>query len=463
MSPRERLGPVRMDRVALVAPVGALRSVLVEVADAGVVELDAVTENVVPAPAPATAGLRAAWGSDGLEPRLAREAPDESSLAADHEPAVLAGEAELARKRQGAVVKGRVAALLGWAPERTLEDLRARVAPHGGAVVALARPVGVEPPTLLAPRGVAAPFRPLVDIYGTVRYTDVDPTPFAAIAFAVMFGMMFGDVGHGVVLVMLALRARTGRGVLGRFRAAWPLGVAAGAVAVVFGVAYGELFGPTGALPALWLRPLDDPMRLLVAGVVVGAVLLGASEVIATINRWREGGFARALYDRSAIAGLCWFAGLGLLGSGLAEKAGVLALSGAVVLAAGTVLVFVGSVVGGGGIGQAVVESFDGILRLGSNLVSFARLAAFGLTHAAITLVVWDGTTALWHPSPSAVGAVLLFAVGNALAFALELLVVGVQALRLEYYELFSRIFGEEGRPFRPWHIPLDGRPSEAS
>jgi len=88
--------------------------------------------------------------------------------------------------------------------------------------------------------------------------------------------------------------------------------------------------------------------------------------------------------------------------------------------------------------------------------VSFARLAAFGLTHAALALVVWQATTALWGNGPLAtVGAVLVFLVGNAVTFALEGLVAAVQALRLEYYELFSRIFSGDGRPFDPWHVPV--------
>jgi V/A-type H+-transporting ATPase subunit I len=103
-----------------------------------------------------------------------------------------------------------------------------------------------------------------------------------------------------------------------------------------------------------------------------------------------------------------------------------------------------------------VVELFDLVVRLGSNLVSFARLAAFGLTHAALGAVVWQGTTAVWEPGIAAVAAVALFVVGNAVALTLEALVAGIQALRLEYYELFSRVFDVEGRPFRPWKLPAD-------
>ncbi len=95
-------------------------------------------------------------------------------------------------------------------------------------------------------------------------------------------------------------------------------------------------------------------------------------------------------------------------------------------------------------------------MRLGANVVSFARLAAFGLTHAVLGWMVWSATVALWHRGVlGAAGAVVVFVAGNALAFGLEALVAGIQALRLSYYELFSRVFVQEGRPFRPWHLEL--------
>src|SRR6185312_2074630 len=101
-----------------------------------------------------------------------------------------------------------------------------------------------------------------------------------------------------------------------------------------------------------------------------------------------------------------------------------------------------GSGGGGAGTGQAVVELVDTVTRLGGNVVSFSRLAAFGITHAAIAGIVWAGAVALWGKGPiGAAGAVVLFAVGTALAFGLEALVAAIQALRLEYYELFSRVF----------------------
>jgi len=109
------------------------------------------------------------------------------------------------------------------------------------------------------------------------------------------------------------------------------------------------------------------------------------------------------------------------------------------------------------------VELFDLVVRIGSNVVSFTRLAAFGLTHAALSLLVWEGARVLWQQGGAAcVAAVAVFAAGTALAFGLEALVAAVQALRLEYYELFSRVFVTQGRPFRPWHVPVVTGPDAA-
>jgi V/A-type H+-transporting ATPase subunit I len=142
----------------------------------------------------------------------------------------------------------------------------------------------------------------------------------------------------------------------------------------------------------------------------------------------------------------------------------LLVSAGAVIIGLGALLLFVGFVLAAGstvaGATQAVVELFDSLLRIASNVVSFSRLAAFGLTHAAIGLVVWDATTAIGGTDggPAIAAAVVMFVVGHGLSFALEVLVVGVQALRLEYYELFSRVMTVEGRAFAPWRMPDEMR-----
>lgn len=409
--------PTRMDRIAVVAPAARLRPILVAVWEAGIVEPD-------------------------ILPEAASEAE------------------ELDRVAASAVTRGTVAAIAGWSPAAATDALAEHLRPLGGAVVRLPFPRGAEPPTLIAGGGSSGAFQPLVDIYATVPYADVNPALFAGLAYAAMFGMMFGDVGHGVLLTGAGLvLARMRKGPLAQYRRAAPFVVGAGIASTLFGFAYGEAFGPTGLVPTLWLSPLAHPTTLLAAGIGVGAALLAISYSIGTANRWREGGPGRALVDLSGFAGTALYLGLALTGGGWMLHVLGLALAGAALAAAGLILGFVGLYAEAGGRAagaiEAGVELFDAVIRIGANTVSFGRLAAFGLTHAALGSMVWSGTVffaerggAFW------LVAAVLFVFGNAIAFALEALIAGIQALRLDYYELFSRIFIASGRTFHPWQAP---------
>ncbi|MFI5283315.1 MAG: V-type ATPase 116kDa subunit family protein, partial [Candidatus Dormibacterales bacterium] len=279
-----------MIRVAIVGPADGFRDELVEVADAGVVELEASSESDSSDAAEALRRLHAA-GTVEQEAKLAARPEPVPLLEAQLRADLLAGEVELQRRAASASGHGPFKAVVGWCPMPALERLRARVAPLGGGVVELTRQPFVEPPTMLRTPKAARAFQPLVDIYGPVRYADIDPTPFAAFAFVLMFGMMFADAGHGLLLAAAGLVIRFSRNPrLARIKANWALPFAGGLVAAAFGLAYGEFFGPTGVVPLLWLRPMENPLQLLVAGIVVGAVLLAISYGIGTVNRWREGG-----------------------------------------------------------------------------------------------------------------------------------------------------------------------------
>ena len=461
-----RFTPARMQRIAVVASADMLRDALVAVAGSGRVEFDEPADSSG-APSQAARALQrmgahpeSAHG--GAAVMLSAAAPDVAELERAGRADLLAGEAQLQQYATAAVCRRAVAAVPGWCPADQLPTLGARLDAVGAAAVPLPTPRGVDPPTLLNTRpGLSGSFSALVRTYGTVPYHDIDPTVWAGLAYVVMFGMMFGDVGHGLLLIAAAAMIRLGW--IRRFpslRPMWTFIGAAGVAAGVFGVLYGECFGPTGLVPVVWLAPLDNPLRLLLVALAVGAVLLGAAYTVGAANRWREGGFRLAVYAPSGIAGATVFAGAGMVLGGYMIGPRVLVTVGLVVCTAGLLLALIGlyaeSGGGGAGILQAAIGGLDLVVRLGSNLVSFARLAAFGMTHAALGWVVWRGTTALWAQSwTGAVGAVVLFVVGNVVAFALEALVAGVQALRLEFYELFSRVFIGEGRPFRPWTVPV--------
>ncbi|MEU8123866.1 V-type ATPase 116kDa subunit family protein [Spirillospora sp. NPDC049024] len=465
----ESLWPVRMARVAVVAPAGSLRDALARVADAGVVE---------PEPGPRPHGrpggaARPLPGAGGLEPAVLPFAPDPRRLAERNRPDLVEGEAQVRERADAAVRKGQVAAVVGWMPRAAHAALAARLAEVGAALVRLPHPRGVEAPTLLAGEDRRDSLRgslvPLVATYGPVPYADLDPTPLASAAYVLMFGIMFGDAGHGLMLVAAAAALAAGwPRPPARWRRAWPFVLGAGAAATAFGVLYGEFFGPTGVVPRLWLSPLDSPVELMVFAVGLGTALLAGAYALGIVNRWREGGWSAALYEPSGISGASVLLGLGALAAGFYFHRPIVTVAGGGLAVLGLVLAFTGFLAraGGGGTGavEAVVELFDLVVRLGANVVSFARLAAFGLTHAALAAVVWTRTAALWrHGGVMPVLAVVLFVLGTAVTFALEALVAGVQALRLEYYELFSRLFNAQGRPFRPWHIRMTAEEVDAA
>jgi len=463
-----------MSRVALIAPHDRLRAMLVAIAQSGRVQF------VGPQPAAHGEAVEALRRLDRVQPpheperpRVLELARDVAELEREGRRDLLAGEVEITRRAESAVHRGSFAMLVGWVPEVDLAGLTAALAAVGAAAVELPRPPLVDPPTLLRTRGLARRFAPLVGTYGAPRYADLDPTPFAALSFVFMFGMMFGDAGHGLLLAALGLGLRWATGPradvrwrrLAPLRPLWPFAVAGGVMATVFGLLYGEAFGPTGIAPALWVNPLDHPVELLDVALAVGALLLASSYAVGIFNRLKESGFTAALHAPSGIAGLAVFAGGGLLALGIDLHAAALLIAAVVVAGGGIVLLFEGFVAESGrsgtAIAQALIEVFDAVIRVGANLISFTRLAAFGLMHAALGGVVLDGARSLVHRGPAGVAAgIALFAIGNAAAFTLEALVAGVQAMRLEYYELFSRVFAGEGEPFSPWRITVTGRVS---
>ena len=311
--PRSDLAiPARMSRVAIVAPRTRLREALVELADAGVVEL----VGAVPPPQGEEVEAlrrveRLSLRAGPARPCLAPEPPDVAELERRSERELLAGEVELARRADAAVRHGSFAGYVGWVPESELDTLAARLAPAGAALVELPKPVWADPPTLLRSMRLARPFRPLVETYGAARYEDIDPTPFAAVAFVLMFGMMFGDVGQGLVLVLLGLCPAPRRAAV------------CASLRVCLAARRGVRRRPApssacctasssarpGSCPHSGSTRSRSRCGCLSRPLAVGAVLLACSYAIGTVNRWRERGPAAALVAPSGFAGFAVFLG----------------------------------------------------------------------------------------------------------------------------------------------------------
>jgi V/A-type H+-transporting ATPase subunit I len=301
-------------------------------------------------------------------------------------------------------------------------------------------------PSLVRYPGWLKPFVPLVKSYGVPRYGEFDPALPFAITYLLLFGAMFGDVGHGAVILLLAamLYRRLGR-------MAW-VGMAAGAVSMLFGLLYGSVFGYEDLIEPLWLSPLHDPIRVLTLAVGFGVGFIVFTLLVNTRNKLVAGHVGEALFDSTGVAGLVFYLGaVGALASlagafELATPAGVLAGLGITVIAAFKWLE------GKAGIGERIlvtaIETLETGINLFANTLSFMRVAAFSLNHVALALAVFTLASGL-----DVTGHWLTIVLGNIVIIVLEGGIVAIQALRLMYYEGFSRFFSGDGTEFVPLRL----------
>lgn len=356
----------------------------------------------------------------------------------------------------------------GWLPAGALPALQEKLHALCSEVVfevsppaasELARvPIALENPTPLRA------FQSLVTTYGRPGYEELDPTPLLALTFPLIFGLMFGDAGHGLLLAL------AGALLLSRKIAAWrdaaPWGallLACGLSATGFGLLYGSFFGFENVLPALWLRPLQDTFSVLRFAIGTGIALLSVGMLYHSLNAARMHNWGRLLCHRSALAGLLFY--WSLIGLGLKIFGVTLPFSssllGGIALLSGTLLTFsepLSALLGGQrpqfheSVGTylilAAFELFETLLTLFSNTLSYVRMGAFAVAHGALSLVIFIIARVLSREG--SLGYWLILALGNLFIIGFEGLIVSIQTLRLEYYEFFSKFFAGNGQPYRP-------------
>jgi V/A-type H+-transporting ATPase subunit I len=369
----------------------------------------------------------------------------------------------------------------GWVPaadvpalERRIRDLTRE---SGWLEVTPAEKCPAEEiPVLLRPPGWLRPFGLLVSAYGLPQYRELDPTLLVAVSYLLMFGMMFGDVGHGLVFAAGGL-LMFGRCRQPQLRDVGLLVLFCGLSSMVFGALYGSWFG----LPALkhwavWHDPLEgDPLGFMSTAIGAGIVLMSCGLIFNVANHVRRGRALAGCLDKFGLAGILFYWGL----LGLLLNYGWVRSQG---LTAGFVGLFVilpvlgwilkepievlrrrrrgqeGAGTGAethtlaGAFMESLVEVFEGGMSYLSNTVSFVRLAAYAMSHSALLLAAFMMAGQIRHV-PTAGGAlsVAVVVLGNVVALVLEGIIAAVQALRLEYYEFFSKFYPGNGQPFQPF------------
>ena len=327
--------------------------------------------------------------------------------------------------------------LVGWTSAASEEELEIALQKKGVAakVFFSEKPTDRISPVMTHHQKWIQPFSFFVNMAGSLRSDEVDPTPMLAIIVPLLFGYMFPDVGHGFVLLIggFLLRSRWSQAAI-----LVPCGLAA----IAFGVVFGDVFGRHDIIDALWIRPLEEPLLTLMAPLVLGAVLITTGLVFSGIEAsWRN-----------------------KLGTWVQTEASVLFLY--LVLIAGIFLYDVLWLVipmlfwylagilfncdgrRSGCLLKGLGYLLESVVRLVLNSVSFVRVGAFALAHSGTSLAINEIASMIEQE----VMLIIFLVLGHLFIIVLEGLIVFVQTSRLIMFEFFIRFLRADGRVFRPMH-----------
>ena len=284
---------------------------------------------------------------------------------------------------------------------------------------------------------------------------------------AFIFGAMFGDVGQGLLLLI-------GGFILYKVKKMNLAAIisCAGFFSTIFGFMFGSVFGFENIIDAVWLHPakamIDVPFigklnTVFIVAIGFGMVLILITMNMNIINSVKSHNKEKLLFDTNGIAGLVFY---GALTAVLALFMADMPLPATIIIVVMFVIPLIlmafkepltnlverkAKIMPEGGKGmffvQMFFEMFEVLLSYFSNTLSFVRIGAFAVSHAAMMEVV----LMLAGAENGSTGNLVVIILGNLFVCGLEGLIVGIQVLRLEYYEMFSRFYKGNGREFKPY------------
>lgn len=375
--------------------------------------------------------------------------------------------------------------VVGWVPTADLELLTQRLKQASPEILIEAIPTErsghhTNVPVALTTNKWLRPIQMLVTQYGRPSYGELDPTWLMAITFPLLFGAMFGDLGQGLVLLVLGLLVD--RGVILKAMSSLGLLIAyCGASAAIFGFLYGSIFGFEGHLieeylgfhfEAPWLSPINEILPVLSLAIDAGIVILLLSFLLGMFNNIRARDWPHLVFGHTGIVYFIFYlAFLALLGSflgttAIAPKVAVAIASlplpwTLIALVFGLLVMFSGALrnwmeghrpIEGSGVGgflmfivQSFMDLFESLISLLSNTLSFVRVGAFAVAHGGLSLAIFS-----LAGEEADLGFWITLIIGNLFIIGFEGLIVGIQTMRLHYYEILGKFFHGGGMRFEP-------------
>lgn len=361
----------------------------------------------------------------------------------------------------------------GFIPEKKSEEFEKQFENLNSVSVVYLPPdadASCTAPTILKNHRFARPFGMLVEMYGLPKYGGFNPTAFVAMTYTLLFGIMFGDLGQGLLLFIAGLFVgkkfnKQAGGMVSRV----------GVSSMIFGTLYGSFFGfedlldpvfESAGIDFLPLKVFRQTNFILLTAVAIGIALILMSMIINIYIGFKEKDYEKAVFGCNGIAGLIFY------GSVVVGAVGTLMFDVKIMSAPFVIFLIVipalcifcrvpfaaavkykqwrlseyeEKMTVGNFIVENFFEMFEFVLSYVSNTMSFLRVGGFVLSHAGMMLVVMtlmEGCAAAAQP--------LVLVIGNLFVMAMEGMIVAIQIIRLEFYEIFSRFYEGDGKAFEP-------------
>ena len=329
----------------------------------------------------------------------------------------------------------------GWTSDIDGESLKQSL--HAAGLNVILRfphaPVQASAPMVMNNPWWAKPFELFSGMLGTPSAEEADPSLLVAVLVPLLFGYMFGDVGHGLILASIGFLLQK----------RWPVTrilIANGFSSIVFGFLFGSIFGLEHVIPALWVHPIEHPLLVMGIPLVAGVLILTTGLALNAFeaywrdefDEWLKVDAGISLMYLSLISLIFWSGSLYIF-----FIAFLWYLAGSLSLAERISFASVVSALG------ALVEH---LFQLIINSISFIRVGAFALAHAGLSLAFFI----MAESSESLLVSFIILLVGNVIVILLEGLVVTIQTTRLILFEFFIRFLRGSGRMFRPLASPSE-------
>ncbi len=356
--------------------------------------------------------------------------------------------------------------LVGWVPAENLENFKNKISSIEGLEFSMDKGSNLlssSPPVKLKNKKIFKPFELMVNTYGTPCYNEMDPTAFVALTYPILFGIMFADLGQGLLVSLIGwIMYKLKNMEFGKILI--PCGISS----AIFGTLFGSVFGFEHALDPLYKGIFGLPEKpievmsssaanmIMYSAVGLGIFFLVVSMLLGVYAAVKRGSFWEGVFNANGVCGLIFYGAVIYMMLQPKAASGLYIIL--LILIPIALIMFKEVIIKlierqsdwkpkswGEYITQGFFEIFEVVLSYLANTMSFLRIGAFVLMHAGMMMVVF-----MMAQMFGGIGYVITVVLGNVIITALEALLAGIQGLRLEFYEMFSRFFEGQGRPFSP-------------